>query len=90
MCCVALVPILLLGDTYKVFLGPLVLKMLMHPLFLFLRGVFIVGINTGLSFGCLHLSFKNHNCAVQLELATLGLFVRLPVCWKAIRGKGSL
>lgn len=38
--------------------------------------------------------FKGCICAVQLFLATLGLFVCLPACWKAFRGclggEGSL
>lgn len=42
-CRVALVPVLLLGGTYKLLLGLLVLKMLRHPLFLFLAGVIYRG-----------------------------------------------
>lgn len=30
--------------------------------------------------------FKGCICSVQLFLATLGLFVYLPACWKAFRG----
>lgn len=60
------VPVLAPGDTYKVFLGCWCLKCSCTHRFFCWQGLFIVGINPGLPFGCLDLSFKDCICAVQL------------------------
>ena len=66
MCRVALVPVLLLGDTDEVLLSHRCLKRSCTRRFSFWQGLFIAGINPGLPFGCLDLSFKDCICAVQL------------------------